>query len=69
VLAPAVGAFLDLEQRLGRTWVRTYVGELTATTLAAALAAGAPGGPAPLDDFAWSTIARQTLGAYQNLRQ
>ncbi len=68
VLAPAAGAFVDLERRLGADWVRTYDGELDPAMLEAALQTPPPVGPAPLDDFSWPEIARLTLAAYTTLR-
>lgn len=69
VLAPAAGAFVDLSRRLGRDWVRTYAGELTAPLLSAALGTARPEGRAPLDDLSWSCIARRTLDAFETLQR
>lgn len=68
VLAPAAGAFVDLERRLGTDWVRTYDGDLDPATLEAALQTPPPVGTVPLDDFSWPEIARLTLAAYTTLR-
>lgn len=68
VLVPALGSLGELRETVGSAWVRTYVGELTPGTLAAALEwAREPRttSRAPLDRFGWPAIAAATLDAYR----
>lgn len=70
VLVPGLGAMGELQSVVGREWVRTYEGELTADELDHALewAAGRTEGRAPLDALGWPEIARQTLEVYRQAR-
>jgi beta-1,4-mannosyltransferase len=71
VLVPAQGALLELQGRMGREWVHTYEGELTAEVLRATLATvrGARRDPQRLfASSSWEAIAHQTLAAYRALR-
>lgn len=70
VLVPAQGAMLELRDQVGREWVRTYEGDLTASELADAMewaneTARSP--RAPLDDLRWSRLARQSAGLYRRV--
>ncbi len=70
VLVPALGAMLELQQAVGREWVTTYEGELTAAVLAAALAAACRRDEATSPDLSqleWDGIARMTVAAYSSL--
>jgi glycosyltransferase involved in cell wall biosynthesis len=68
VLAPDLGAMAELQADVGSAWVRMYQSELDAAILGGSLSwarAGSRPKRAPLDRFAWSAVAAQTLDAYQ----
>jgi beta-1,4-mannosyltransferase len=68
VLVPEMGAMAELQATVGRDWVRTYRGELTAGHLADAIrwVRETPrAGRAPLDPLGWDGIARRTAEAYR----
>lgn len=70
VLVPNRGALAELASHMGEDWVRCYDGELTATTLADAVAWAREtprAAQAPLDAFAWPAIARAHSAAYESL--
>ncbi|MCU1429545.1 MAG: glycosyltransferase [Actinomycetia bacterium] len=70
VVAPASGAFPELQARLGEQWVSTYEGELNGDVLRAALRTTREHAPsAPLDSYAWSETGRLVLDAYHKLLQ
>jgi beta-1,4-mannosyltransferase len=71
VLVPAQGALIELQGRVGREWVHTYEGDLTAEKLRETLATVRAARRDPRRLFAstsWETIAHQTLAAYRALR-
>jgi glycosyltransferase involved in cell wall biosynthesis len=67
LLVPALGAMSELEQAVGKEWVRTYQGILTTRDLEQAmdwaLHTKRPG-PAPLEPFDWDGLAADTLRFY-----
>lgn len=68
ILVPRLGSMAELQSAVGSNWVRTYEGELTADVLREATAWAlheTRGRRAPLDDFDWSSVARQTVAAYR----
>ncbi len=70
VLVPDRGALTELQERVGPNWVRTYTGELTPTGLADGLKWARTtdrGGSAPVDDFEWPRLARQTAALYRRV--
>ena len=70
VLVPDRGAMEDLRERVGRQWIRTFVGEINALVLQQALAwatqASRPS-EACLRELEWPKLADQTLRAYQDV--
>ncbi len=71
VLVPERGALADLQAAVGAEWVRTYAGDLRAQTVidAMAWAEETPRDAARLlHDLDWDDIARQTLLAYDAVR-
>ncbi len=65
IIAPAAGAFPELEERLGRDWVATYSGPLSPDILA-----GVPvpaSAQAPLDDYGWDTVGKRVMFAYRSI--
>ncbi|MFO1388221.1 MAG: glycosyltransferase [Cellvibrio sp.] len=70
VIAPHIGAFVSLQQELGRKWVYSYAEELEANTLKNALAHIALqdyGKACPLENYDWDKIAVATLRFYRQL--
>lgn len=70
ILVPALGAMPELQESIGTEWVRTYDGAFTADVLHAAIdwARSTPRpAVAPLDALDWSTIAQQTVCAYNDV--
>ena len=70
MLVPRQGAMPELQQRVGENWIRLYDGELTPHVLIDAIewAADTPRPTkAPLDEFAWPHLARQTVDAYRQI--
>jgi hypothetical protein len=65
-----MGVVADLQSRLGRNWIYSYVGGLTASSLQHALIALEHSGRpeiCPLDDYSWDKIAAKTLDFYRQL--
>jgi beta-1,4-mannosyltransferase len=72
VFVPQRGSMGELQQLVGDTWVKTYSGDLTVAALTAAIdwAKTTHRSPiAPLDAFDATTIAQQTLNAYNQILQ
>lgn len=70
ILVPHQGALPDLQQEIGEAWVHTYRNVLTPEVLRNALdwACHTPRPTrAPLDDFSWEKIARQTYDFYEHV--
>jgi beta-1,4-mannosyltransferase len=70
VLAPALGAMIDLETFVGQDWLKLYPGELTPKILQETLvwSTKTPRSDiAPLDALNWQIIAQQTMEFYQQL--
>jgi len=70
ILVPRLGAMADLQKAVGADWVRTYEGTLNAAILGEALNWAINQNrqqQAPLEDLSWSSIARQTIGAYRRI--
>ena len=70
VIAPDIGAFLTLQQELGKQWIFCYRGDLTPGTLKTALGSFTEQlRPAvcPLENYEWHKIASMTLEFYQQL--
>lgn len=70
VIAPHIGAFVGLQQQLGRHWVNSYDGDLEAETLRKAVGElETLDRPAtcPLDDYNWDRLAAATLKLYQRV--
>jgi beta-1,4-mannosyltransferase len=70
VLVPDRGAMRELREKVGRKWVRTFVGEVNARELEQALTwvtqISRPSEPY-LGDLEWPRLAEQTLHAYQEV--
>jgi hypothetical protein len=68
VLVPARGSLAELQDLVGRDWVRTYSGALSPSGLQSAMTwaveAVRPASP-ELRELEWSRIARTTLDAYR----
>ncbi len=67
MLVPRRGSLGDLQNHVGRQWVRTYEGDIGAAELEAALAWAATTqrpDTAPLDALEWNNLARRTIEAY-----
>jgi len=71
ILAPGLGAMVELQQRIGADWVHTYTGDLTADTLAQAVAVAQqpPAAPAPLAALDWEALAAKTVHVYASVVQ
>ena len=70
VLVPLRGALGELQAQVGGEWVRTYAGEITSSKVEEALrwALETPRpNRAPLEEFDWRKLARQTIKAYHNV--
>jgi glycosyltransferase involved in cell wall biosynthesis len=70
VLVPDLGSMREIQQLVGDTWLRTYDGVLDENRLLTALdwALHTPRAEKPqLDGLDWSSIARRTLSAYNDL--
>jgi glycosyltransferase involved in cell wall biosynthesis len=70
VIAPHMGAIIDLQKILGSQWIHAYSDELTPTALEHALAAleqSSRPPECPLDNFNWDKIATNTLAFYHQL--
>jgi beta-1,4-mannosyltransferase len=65
ILVPSRGSMAELQQVVGRDWVRVFDGDLQTEDLRAALDwAAQPRTSPPLAEFSWSTIGRLTAEAY-----
>lgn len=72
VIAPHMGAIIDLQKNLGLQWIYGYAGELTASCLQHALIAlehSVRDPVCPLDNYNWDKIAASTLDFYRQLRE
>jgi beta-1,4-mannosyltransferase len=70
VLVPARGSLPELQTRVGGDWVRTYPSELDVDELESGIAwsrNAKRATRAPLTDFDWAGIARDTLAMYGQL--
>ena len=70
ILVPRLGSMAELGERIGADWVATYDGDLTASTLNAALewARTVPRERChALDSLDWSEIALETLNAFREV--
>jgi len=70
VIAPHIGAFVTLQQELGRKWIYSYAGDLDVNSLKNALRhleAQDHSAPCPLENYDWDKIAISTLAFYQQL--
>ena len=70
VIAPHIGAFVSLQQELGRKWVYSYVDDLEVNTLKNALRhleAQDRSNPCPLENYEWDKIAASTFAFYKQL--
>ncbi len=70
VIAPHIGAFVSLQQELGRKWIYSYVDDLEVNSLKHALRhleAQDRSKPCPLENYDWDKIAASTLAFYQQL--
>lgn len=70
VIAPHIGAFVSLQQELGRKWIYSYAGELDVSSLKNALRhleTQDHSNPCPLDNYDWDKIAASTLRFYRQL--
>ena len=70
VIAPHMGAIVDMQKSLGLQWIYGYTGDLTANNLQHALIAlenSARPAECPLDDYSWDKLAASTLDFYCQL--
>lgn len=70
VVAPHIGAFVSLQQELGRKWIYSYADELDTGTLKNALSyleSQDHSQPCPLENYDWGKIAASTLHFYRQL--
>jgi beta-1,4-mannosyltransferase len=70
VIAPHIGAFVALQQELGRKWIYSYADELEVGALKNALRhleTQERNTPCPLENYDWDKIASSTLAFYQQL--
>lgn len=70
VIAPHMGAIIDIQKNLGLQWIYGYAGELTASCLRHALIAldNSVREPiCPLDNYDWDKLAASTLVFYRQL--
>jgi beta-1,4-mannosyltransferase len=68
LLTVAQGALPELQQTVGKEWIRFYEGELSQNDLAEGIDWAVRFGRAdraPLDAFEWPAVAQMTLNAYQ----
>lgn len=68
VLGPRRGAFAELRDDLGDTWVRTFVEPLDGDQLERALDAPAPEGSPDLSACDWDAVAAATVEVYRAAR-
>lgn len=70
VIAPHMGAFVSLQQELGRKWIYSYAGDLEVSSLKNALRhleAQDRSSQCPLENYDWDKIAASTLAFYHQL--
>lgn len=70
VIAPHLGAFIDLQNELGLQWIYSYLGDLNATNLHAILQQldRIPRtSVCPLDNYDWRNIAESTIEFYKEI--
>jgi glycosyltransferase involved in cell wall biosynthesis len=70
VIAPHIGAFVSLQQELGRKWIYSYADDLQINSLKNAirhLEAQDRSSPCPLENYDWGKIAISTLAFYRQL--
>lgn len=68
VLAPKLGAVTDMQDEVGKRWVKTYEGAFTAEVLRAAMREALPvSEEVPMGELEWSEIAQQTVNSYKTL--
>lgn len=70
VIAPHIGAFVSLQQELGRKWIYSYAEELEINALKNALLyleTQDHSQPCPLENYDWDKIAASTLHFYRQL--
>ena len=70
VIAPHMGAVAELQKSLGKQWIHSYPGDLSAAHLRHALIAleySSRPAECPLDNYSWDKLARRTLEFYRRL--
>lgn len=67
VLVPFRGAFVEMQEALGRRWVRTYQGGLRADVLSIAVEPAPPGSIDLPDRYSWDAAATEYLRVYHDL--
>jgi glycosyltransferase involved in cell wall biosynthesis len=67
VLTINTPTFSELGNLVGKGWISTYDGDLTANTLADAATAQAPSGSPDLSEFEWNSIGRSTAEFFHRL--
>lgn len=70
VLLPASNTLAELQQTVGREWVRTFTGELNAEELQTAMQwsrSTSRDATAPLHELEWKGIAEKTLDAFRQV--
>lgn len=68
ILVPLYGALGELQDHVGKEWVRTYTGDINTFQIEAALKwirNTSRSQHAPLEAFAWNELAQQTITAYK----
>ncbi len=70
ILAPAIGAFPELQREFGPQWVRLYEGDITVATLESALdhVVERPTGSPDLGRLDWDRIGATTVAFYRRVR-
>lgn len=72
VIAPHMGAIIDLQKNLGLQWIYGYAGDLTASCLRHALIAlehSTRDPICPLENYNWDKLAASTVDFYRQLRE
>lgn len=69
VIAPHIGAFVSLQQELGRKWIYSYAEDLQVSSLQNALRflESKDRATCPLENYDWDKIAVSTLAFYRQL--
>ncbi len=66
VVVPALGSLRELQETVGKDWVRLYEGDINAQILERHIADTLPrNGKCPLECFNWDSIADKTIGLYE----